>query len=1134
MYKPALKRGFSALLLLIFMLTFLVPSLGTPKPVSAAFTPAIAISSSSTFSLALRSDGTVWSWGENSEGQLGDGTNVSENIPVEVMGLKNVKAISTGDQHSLALKEDGTVWAWGDNERGALGNGTTLSQSTPTQVKGLSDIVAIAGGWSSNLAVKRDGTVWAWGTGLLGDGTDVAIRTTPAQVPGLTKAVSAVLGFGMYYVLNSDGTVWAWGWNNFGQLGDGTKIERWTPVQVKGLTEVKAISADRYALALKKDGTVWQWGKSQNNAGYHIENLIPEVVPDFAGVTAIAVNSDANLAIKGDGTVWTWGRDVLTGEGGSANTLSPIQVKGLNGIIAITSYLYLKNDGTIWAMGTDASSGAGSYDEKKNSYPVQNLLDKSPLPPMVTKVSFEGGSLNKQPLTIDVTMNQFMDSSTFSTQTINLKDESGNPVGFEITERNPKSVSIRTDKLLPIGSRYTLYVDGMKNYRGMTMTSPYIYPFSIVNKTPAYSSEISAGGFHSLDILFGEVYAWGDNSFGQLGDGTATMRLTPVKVNGLANVVFISAGGFHNLALLKDGTVKAWGDNEYGQLGDGSTVKRLTPVTVQGLTDIVALAAGEYQSLALKSDGTVWAWGNNSYGQIGIDTTIVQTTPIQVEGLNEVIYIASGGSHCLAVTQDGKVWAWGNNYRGQLGNGSTENRTQPVQVKGVESIKTVAAGRSHSLALQEDGTVWSWGDNTYGNLGNGSQEPYSTVPVQVLSKALRIDAGYDFNLAALYEGIYAWGANQFDQLGDYSSETFQNKPVLSNPLLASRLFSAGGYHSLSGGDNSDVLAWGFNGLGQIGNGLTQHESAPVQSLVNEPTVYYRAAGNDAPETASVIAESGWSYGSEAVVLVNENGYADALTGTPLASALDAPILLTNNKVLPSTTKASLDYLQPSTIFILGGTAVVSEEIERNLRQNYSVVRIGGYDQYETASLIAHFLYQNNLCARGKAVLAYGENFPDALAVSSLAAFQRIPILLTRTHQLPQIISSVIEELRVKDTFVVGGSAVISDQVANSLPGMKRYSGIDKYQTALEIAKGMGADLNAVFIATGDNFPDALAGSVLASRTNSPILLVGKDTPDNVYYYLNNYAEQIDEVIVLGGTAVVSDAVLGRIQEMTGE
>ncbi|MDP4161264.1 MAG: cell wall-binding repeat-containing protein, partial [Bacillota bacterium] len=196
----------------------------------------------------------------------------------------------------------------------------------------------------------------------------------------------------------------------------------------------------------------------------------------------------------------------------------------------------------------------------------------------------------------------------------------------------------------------------------------------------------------------------------------------------------------------------------------------------------------------------------------------------------------------------------------------------------------------------------------------------------------------------------------------------------------------------------------------------------------------------------------------------------------------------------------------------------------------NVIRLGGYDQYETSAKIARYLKDNNLAAPGKAVIAYGENFPDALAVSSLAAYQHSPILLTRTHSLPSYTEDALKELQISESTVVGGTAVIGPEVSAQLPSMKRYSGMDKYETAIAIAQGMNADLNTVFIATGENFPDALAGSVLAARTNSPIILVNKNLPASANTFLATNMSQIKETMVLGGIGVVPDTVLETISK----
>jgi len=223
-----------------------------------------AIAAGEVHTVVLKQNGTVWAWGWNWSGQLGDGTQTERHTPVQVSGLSNVTAIAAGSSHTLALKEDGTVWTWGNNSKGQLGDGTTTERDTPVQVSGLSNVTAISAAWDYTVALKQDGMVWAWGNngnGQLGDGTTTD-RHTPVQVSGLSTNVSAISA-GDYYMAarKLDGTVWAWGDNGSGQLGDGTTIERHTPVQVSGLSNITAISArGAFTVALKQDGTLWAWG----------------------------------------------------------------------------------------------------------------------------------------------------------------------------------------------------------------------------------------------------------------------------------------------------------------------------------------------------------------------------------------------------------------------------------------------------------------------------------------------------------------------------------------------------------------------------------------------------------------------------------------------------------------------------------------------------------------------------------------------------------------------------------------------------------------------------------------------------------------------------------------------------------
>ena len=264
-------------------------------------------------SLALRGDGTVWAWGYNAKGELGDGTTVDRSVPVEVIGLTDAIAIATGYYHSLAIKQDGTVWAWGSNEYGQLGIGTTIGKSSPVQVIGLTGAVAIAAGQRHSLALLSDGTVWAWGDneqGELGDSTNARSRLSPVRVSNLDTVTAVASGSLHSIALRRDGTVWGWGDDDYGQVGDGTASRTlygnvYAPVQVSGISDVVWISGGGlYSLAVKQDGSVWGWGDNrygQIDGGGAETVLRPLRVEGLEGVSAAYASTGQWLALHGDG-----------------------------------------------------------------------------------------------------------------------------------------------------------------------------------------------------------------------------------------------------------------------------------------------------------------------------------------------------------------------------------------------------------------------------------------------------------------------------------------------------------------------------------------------------------------------------------------------------------------------------------------------------------------------------------------------------------------------------------------------------------------------------------------------------------------------------------------------------------------
>jgi len=798
-----------------------------------SFGPTKSISAGDDFSLALKEDGTVWAWGNNTSGQLGDNTTTQRTLPIQVQGpggsgfLTGIEAISAGASHSLALKDDGTVWSWGSNTSGQLGDNTTTQRTTPVQVKGLGSsgfltgVTAISAGSNFTLAMKDDGTVWGWGDniyGTLGDSTQTQ-RTTPVEVRGIggsgflagIKAISA--GFQHSLALKDDGTVWGWGSNSYGSLSDYGTYTWTTPVQVKGaggsgfLTNIKAIDAGNgYSLALSKSGTVWGWGMNNNgqlgNGSTQLTSVLPTQVKDPTGsayltnITTISAgtrwSNGFSLALKDDGTVWGWGDNSggPLGNNTQTSSLLPIQVKDETGLSFLTDVaaisagnahtLAIKKDGTVWAWGNNTYGQAGY------SFYTQNALT-----PHAIITAVDAGSV------------------------ANIK-------------------------------------------------------------------KISAGSAHSIALKEdGTVWAWGDNSMGQLGIGTLKQQTSPIQVQVkdstgsgfLTGITAISAGRDFTLALKDDGTVWAWGINSQGELGIGNTNQSPLPVQVKDsagsgfLTGVTGVSAGNGlytapgHSLAVKADGTVWGWGYNPYGQLGDGTKTSQNKPVQVQDptgsgfLTGVTGVSAGNTHSLAVKGDGTVWAWGRNSSGQLGDNTTTEHLRPNQVKdqagsGFLTGITAISASSSTYALKDDGTVWGWGDNYSGELGIGNTTG-QLLPVQVqglggsgfLTGITAISAGNNFTLALKDDGtLWGWGNNYYGNLGD-NTTTQRTTPVQavgnggSGFLNDATDVSVGEGNSLAVTSSKTALGWGNNDKGQLGYTPGNNNVAPQSSRVPLPVSY---------------------------------------------------------------------------------------------------------------------------------------------------------------------------------------------------------------------------------------------------------------------------------------------------------
>ena len=315
---------------------------------------------------------------------------------------------------------------------------------------------------------------------------------------------------------------------------------------------------------------------------------------------------------------------------------------------------------------------------------------------------------------------------------------------------------------------------------------------SPLSDSPALASQagvgkkVAVGQAHSLALdSEGRVFAWGNNLLGQLGDGTTTNRLSPVPVTTLGvldgqSISSVAAGHYYSVALSSTGDIFSWGTNGDGQLGDGTTTNRSVPVQLARSEAIAgvsfsAISAGGYFTLALSDDGRVFGWGRNSVGQLGDGTTTQRTTAVAVttsgvlDGVS-IDAIATGNAHSLALSSDGRVFSWGGNQNGQLGDGTLVSTTEPVQVttSGVlagVTVVAIAANGNSSYALGSNGRVYSWGFNTYHELGDGTTErrlePVAVTTSGVLNgvSISAISAGSYGGFALDTEGrAYNWGS----------------------------------------------------------------------------------------------------------------------------------------------------------------------------------------------------------------------------------------------------------------------------------------------------------------------------------------------------------------------------------------
>ncbi|RAK66188.1 hypothetical protein [Hymenobacter edaphi] len=679
--------------------------------------------------------------------------------------------LAAGEHHTLAIRPNGTLWAWGANEHGQLGDGTTTQRTSPVQIGLASDWVSVCTDRYGTQATRADGSWWFWG-GYDADGgkrgyADSLQRRDPTLLrPSLAPSPSPwkqELRGSLF--LKADGTLWvpdasavspndsvpAPG-NSFVRLGTST----WrTIVGVK-------THAKTYILALNADSTLWTWSPAyhQSGCGCFCQPTEADTVPRQLSSRpwkSLAAAGGTLAALAGDGTLWTFDQ-------GSPSSKPLVQVgtatwrtvDGCN-----EHFIAIRNDGSLWTWGRKFDYG---------SYASGIAGDL---------VKYHGSGSNLQRMSPDTTwqhvaagpdhMVAMRRDGTVEAWGSNRYGQLGDPARGPVQTLSPVQVGTATNwQGVSLGYNHavgwrtdgTLWSWGRNEWGqlGDGTCTPRVLPVQVGRAT--VWQQASAGECRTVALRQnGALWTWGNNEYGLLGIGLR-LPFSPVPVNvGQSKWKSVATGAAHSVAVRQDGTLWGWGSCGYGALSNGfrpdNGHHQTRPVCIKPGTNWQRVVANSGQTLAFRTNGTLDGWG-----AVG-PATIVSTLPTPGKKWKE----ATGGTaHTVTIRADSTLWVWGRNQEGQLGiePERLEGHFSSVFLQPIpgSSWVSVAAGAAYTLAVRADGTLWAWGQNKDGQLGMGYTSSVEQHPKQVGTATdwKSVAASNTYSAAIKTDGtLWVWG-----------------------------------------------------------------------------------------------------------------------------------------------------------------------------------------------------------------------------------------------------------------------------------------------------------------------------------------------------------------------------------------
>jgi alpha-tubulin suppressor-like RCC1 family protein len=653
-------------------------------------------------------------------------------IPQQV-GTSSWTAVSAGDGFSLCITTEGRLFSWGYNLNGEGGRLTTTDTFTPTLVSGpaATSWSAVAAAGQFSLGITSLGALYAWGlgtSGRLGDGTIVS-KSSPIKIGSSSwNAVGAGAGTG--YGIDAVGRLFAWGLNTSGQVGISTLIRVSSPVLVSGPAStswVQVAGGGLHVMAATTTRALYAWGLGTSgqlgtNAALTVSSPVLVASPTRPlSWQQISTGQAHSLGIRSDKTLWAWGSGGLgqLGSGTSTSVSSPIQIgtSSWSAVAAGLSSSYaIRSDGTLWSWGGNSVGQLGILSTIATSSPV---LVSGPAGASWAAISASGGYNNAGSHALGITNQGRLYAWGYNIVGA-LGDSSAINKSSPVLVSGPATTSWL---LISAGSLHSLGVTttgrlwawgaGGEGELGDLTTTDKLSPVLVSGPATTSWASVVAGSFHSLAITTtGLLYAWGWNANGQLGDLSVVTKSSPVLVSGPATTswsVLYAGGGQlpavngQSYAITTLGRLYAWGNNSQGQLGDNTTVSKSSPILVSGpaSTSWSAMSSGGQANatvIAITTAGLGYGWGANIQGQAGINSLTNVSSPIviQARDITSWALIGAGLSHSVGISNNGLLYAWGNNTNGQLGDLTTTNRSSPILVSGPSATSWANLGTGYA------------------------------------------------------------------------------------------------------------------------------------------------------------------------------------------------------------------------------------------------------------------------------------------------------------------------------------------------------------------------------------------------------------------------------------------------------